>query len=110
MTTKLEQFLAKEKIDRRRIVVASRQIEKLGDEDRAIRLARRKVRSGKPTDADKETAAKRSRSGKPVSIVTIEKALAGKPLTSHQKQRVTRAINRILTQKKKSEVTNADLF
>jgi len=109
--SKLSDFLDKEKIDPRRVLVASRNIERLRPEDRRVRLARRKVRSGKNvTDADKEVAAQERRSGKPVTQPTMDAALAGGNLSGRAKQRVTDAVNHLLKAKKKSEVAVSDLF
>ena len=108
--SKLEEFLTKEKINHAQLKAASKRAEKLRHEDRAVKLAKKKVAGGKATDAQKELATKQRRSGKKLASATINKALAGKPLSKHAKKRLTRAVNAVLTQKKKAEVGVGDLF
>ena len=108
--SKLSDFLEKQKIDPRRVLVASKQVEAFRPEDRAIQLAKKRVKGGKPTDAEKETAAKKSRSGRAVTKPLLGRALAGETLTAKARGRVLRAVNHILTQKKADVVTAADLF
>ena len=91
--TKFAQFLATKKLDRRRIVVASRQIETLQPEDRAIKHAKRKPRSGRP-----------------VTNRAIDAALAGKAVSGPIKSRILRAVNRLLEQKKQEKVDLRAIF
>jgi len=69
MATKIEDFLKEKKIDPRRILVASAEIERLHPEDRAIRLAKRKARKSEDAATKKKEglAAKKPRSGRPVT-------------------------------------------
>lgn len=108
--SKLSDFLDESKIDARRLLIASRQIERLRPEDRRVKLARRRVRGGKASDAEKELAAKERRSGKPVTRPTLNAALAGEKVSSKAKKRITAAVNQILQQKKKDRVEVSDLF
>jgi len=109
--TKLNEFLTKQKIDPRRVLLASRKVESARPEDREIRRARRAVKMGeKPSDAMKAMAEKKPRSGKPVTPPTLDKALVGKPLSGAAKTRIARAVNQILADKKKGEVAVSDLF
>lgn len=109
--SKLSEFLEKQKIDPRRVLTISRNIERMGPEDRAVRLARRRVRRGKKvTDTDKEIASKSRSSGKPVTQPTMDAALAGRDVSGRAKKRVTNAVNQILEQKKKPQVSVQDLF
>ena len=111
LMSKLNDFLTKEKIDHRRLRSASKKEEALRPEDRAVRLARRAVRGeGQATDTEKELAAKAVRSGRPVAPPTLQKALRGDKVSSAAKARITRAVNRVLKARKKSEVAAADLF
>jgi len=59
--SKLSDYLKKNKIDARRVVAASKSIEGLRPEDRAIRLTRKQTKADKDgvTDALKELAAKK---------------------------------------------------
>src|SRR5579863_1911489 len=66
--TKFAQFLATKKIDRRRLLAASRKLETLHPEDRAIRLKKRQLRvaaAGGAEGGAKET--RKPRSGRPVT-------------------------------------------
>lgn len=107
---KLSDFLSAQKIDTRRVLIASKKLEALGDEDRAVRFARIRVKKNKATDAQKEKAQTKGKSGKSVSGPLLGRALAGKEIPSAAKTRITRAVNRILEQKKKSTVRLEDLF
>jgi hypothetical protein len=108
--SKLSEYLEKQKIDPRRILIASRQIERFTREDYAVRRARQVVKKGKPTDAQKSLAEKRARSGRPVTRPSLDKALRGERISSTTRSRIVRALNRILSQKKKSEVSASDVF
>jgi hypothetical protein len=105
MSSKLEQFLSDKKIDQRQLLSVSKDLESLRDEDRAIRLARRKKGEG---EEKKET--KKPRSGKPITPVTLGKIFANKAVTGPTKTRVLRAVNTILERKKQPAVALADLF
>ena len=68
MATKIEDFLKEKKIDPRRVLVASAEIERLRLEDRSIRLAKRAARKSEDPAKKKEgLAAKKPRSGRPVT-------------------------------------------
>lgn len=110
--TKLSDFLKKQKIDSRRVLVASRDIEQLRREDRVIKLAKHRAKSDDEAakEAAKEAAAKKPRSGRPVSLPTLARAIEGGSLSGAAKTRIVRAVNAVLTTKKKSEVTLRDLF
>jgi hypothetical protein len=106
--SKLSDYLTQQKIDPRRVIVASRDIEKMRREDRAVRLAKKRVKGGDETA--KEAAEKERRSGRAVSQPTLDRALTGGALSPAAKTRIVRAVNAVLTQKKKSEVALRDLF
>jgi hypothetical protein len=106
MASKFQQYLSDNKIDPRRVLVASRLVERLRPEDRAVRLARR--RSKKDENAEKPTG--KPRSGRPVTEPLLALALAGKPLTGPAKTRLLRAVNRVLEQKKKDPADLKALF
>lgn len=109
--SKLSDFLDSNGIDPRRILVASKKIERLLNEDRAILAAQRRVGKGRASDAEKETAKGKRRSGRPVSPALLHDAIAGKPVTAGGRKRITRALNHVLEQKKKgTQVTSSDLF
>ena len=110
--TKLADFLKKQKIDARRVLAASHDLETLRFEDRVIKQAKVVAKSGdeKAKEAAKETAAKKPRSGRPVSAPTLDRALTGGALPGAAKTRILRAVNVVLTKKKKNEATLRDLF
>jgi hypothetical protein len=108
--SKFSDFLKTQKIDSRRVLLASKDHESFRSEDRAVRLAERLVKRGIASDAQKATAEKERRSGRPVTRPTLARAMAGGKLSGAARKRLTRAVNLVLKQKKKSEVTNADLF
>jgi hypothetical protein len=113
MSSRFSEFLGNEKIDPRRIIVASRQIERLRPEDRQIRLKKRLSRkSDAPApaaDAEKVEAVKR-RSGRTITPRLLQQAQAGSPLSGPQKTRLLRAINRVLEQKKREPVDLRKVF
>ena len=98
------------RIDPRRVLAASKKAEALTGEDRQIRLARHKARGGKPTDAEKALAEKKPRSGKSITPPTMARALRGEKVSGAAKTRITRAVNAVLTTKKKDAVSLRDLF
>jgi hypothetical protein len=100
MATKFQEFLSTHKIDTRRLLAASSAIERLRPEDRAIRMK-------KPAEGEEK---KKPRSGRPVTPRLLESVLAGKPVSGPAKQRLVRAINRVLEQKKKDSVDFRALF
>ena len=106
--SKFKDYLGKKKVDPRRILVASKKLEALRPEDRAIRLARHQARKG--DEKAKEAAATKPRSGRAVSQPTLDRALRGDKLSSATRARVLRAVNAVLAQKKKGEASAADLF
>ncbi len=108
--SKLSDFLTKQKIDPRRIVAVSKRLESHRVEDRSIRLARRRVKGTKATDAEKEHAEKKMRSGRPVAPPALARAMRGDAMSSHAKKRIARAVNHVLATKKKPEVGVGDLF
>jgi hypothetical protein len=110
--TKFADFLKKQKIDARRVLSASQDLEQLRPEDRIVKLAKVRAKSGdeKAKEAAKETAAKKPRSGRAVSAPTLDRALTGGTVRGATKTRILRAVNAVLTQKKKNEATIRDLF
>ncbi len=112
MATKIEDFLKERKIDPRRILVASAEIERLRPEDRKIRLAKRAARKSEDAAAKKKEglAAQKPRSGRPVTKEAIDAAFAGKNISGPQKTRILRALNVVLEQKKQEKVELSALF
>jgi hypothetical protein len=111
MATKFEDFLKEKKIDPRRLLVASTEIEKLRLQDRKIRLAKRVARKSEDAAKKKEgLAAEKPRSGRPVTHEAIQAAFAGKSISGPQKTRILRALNAVLEQKKLEKVELAAIF
>jgi hypothetical protein len=110
--SKLSDYLKKQKIDARRVLAASGELEALRHEDRVIRLAKKVAKTGdeKAKEAAKEVAAKKPRSGRPVSRPTLDRALGEGKISGPAKTRILRAVNHVLTTKKKSEAGLRDLF
>ena len=106
--SKFSQLLASKKIDPRRILVASRQIEKLTSEDRLIRLNKRRAKSGEGDKEEKES--RKPHTGRPVTQRALDAALAGAEVSGPTKSRLLRAVNRVLEQKKQEQVDLKALF
>lgn len=110
MANKFAQFLQDNKIDPRRLIVASHELEKLRPEDRKAKLAKRRVKAGKATAPEGEAKPGKPRSGRPVTQRLLASVTAGKPVTGPAKTRVLRALNKVLEQKKKSAVELKSIF
>jgi hypothetical protein len=106
--SKFSDYLQTKKIDPRRILVASRDIENLRPADRSTRLAKKRAKGGDETA--KEAAAAERRSGRAVSRPTLDRALTGATVSPAAKTRILRALQAVLTQKKLGEVALRDLF
>jgi hypothetical protein len=106
MASKFEQFLTDKKIDPRRVMIASRLIERLRPEDRSLKL---KKRLGKKAEGG-EKATGKPRSGRPVTPRLLAQATGGKKVSGAQKTRLLRAVNRILEQKKQPAAELKALF
>ncbi len=112
MSTKFQAFLGDKKIDPRRVIAASHDLERLRPEDRAIRLAKRAARKSEDAEKKKKEglAAKKPRSGRPVTDRAIAAAIAGKKVSGPMKTRILKAVNHILGQKKQEPVDLRALF
>ena len=112
MANKFSQFLSENKIDPRRLIVASRAIERLRPEDRKARLEKRiaKKSDAKPAAGEEAKTAEKRRSGHPVTPRLVEAVTVGKPVSGAAKTRLLRALNRVLEQKKQKPVDLRALF
>ncbi|HWO12745.1 MAG TPA: hypothetical protein VNN80_24775 [Polyangiaceae bacterium] len=113
MSSRFSEFLSTENIDPRRLLVASRQIERLRPEDRAVRLKKRlgkKSGEAPAPAAEGQEAAPKRRSGRAVTSRLLQAAQAGGSLSGPQKTRLLRALNRVLEQKKKEPVELRKVF
>jgi hypothetical protein len=109
--TKFAKFIAAKKLDPRRIMSASHELESLRPEDRAIRLNKRRARVAAAEGSDnvqKET--RKPRSGRPVTQRAIDAAMSGGELAGPTKTRILRAVNHLLEQKKQEKVDLRTLF
>jgi hypothetical protein len=113
MSSKFAQFLEKNKIDARRLLAASKQIEGLQAEDRALKLSKRRAKAtpapGGAAAAEGEKP-KKPRSGRPVTPRLVQAAGAGKPVGGPAKTRLLRAVNHILEQKKQEKIDLRAIF
>ncbi|HVR20635.1 MAG TPA: hypothetical protein VMS65_13085 [Polyangiaceae bacterium] len=117
MASKFAQFLKDNKIDPRRLIVASRGIERLKLEDRKLKLAKRQAKSaasGQPAapaaEGEEKKAPQKPRSGRPVTSRVLEAATEGKAIPAPSKNRLLRAVNRLLELKKKPAVDLRAIF
>lgn len=108
MANKLETFLTENKITQNRLIVASRQIERLRPEDRSIKLKQSQAR--KSEDGKKPEGLAKPRSGRTLTAPGVERALRGDRVAGPMKTRILRAVNRVLEQRKKDAVTLDALF
>jgi hypothetical protein len=110
MASKFQEFLKDKKIDARRILVASAEIERLRREDRGIRLTKRQARKGEDADAKKKAAELKPRTGRPITQRAIDAVLAGKTVSGPVKTRILRALNHVLETKKQEKIELAAIF
>lgn len=110
MASKFAQFLTDNKIDPRRLAAASRSLERLRPTDRAARLARRNAKKSETKPAEGAEKPAKPRSGRPATGRLLAAATAGKPVSGPAKNRLLRAVNRLLEQKKKSATDLKSLF
>ncbi len=109
--TKFAQFIAAKKLDKRRILAVSWQLERLQPEDRAIRLNKRRAKGAAGEggeNAPKET--RKPRTGRPVTQRAIDAAVKGGQLSGPTKTRILRAVNYLLEQKKQEKIDLRALF
>jgi hypothetical protein len=105
--SKLSTFLSTNKLNSKRLLAVSHELETLRPEDRALKAARRRNKSAE--GADKKDVAK-PRSGRAVTPRALGAALAGTAISGPTKQRILRAVNYLLEQKKKDKVELKTLF
>jgi hypothetical protein len=109
VASKFSQFMADNKLDQRRILAASRALEKLRPEDRRIRLEKRRGRKKEGGDPAAKNLTK-PRSGRPVTTRLLNDIEAGKPVAGPAKTRLLRAVNRVLEQKKREPIQLKAIF
>jgi hypothetical protein len=111
-TNKLKSFLETNKLDSRRLLAVSHKLETLQREDRKIKLGKRKGKGDAEGGEKKEAGEKpaKPRSGRPVTQRALQAALTGGTISGPTKQRILRAVNYLLEQKKKDKVELKTLF
>jgi hypothetical protein len=109
MASKFEQFLQENQIDARRVITASREVERLRPVDRQIKLKKYLVKAGKAGEGAQAPTDKR-RSGRPVTQRLLNDLAGGKRVSGAAKTRLLRAVNRLLEQKKKDPIDLRVLF
>ena len=110
MSSKFTQFIEQEKIAPRRLLSASRQVERLRREDRKTRLVRRQAKGGDTPAAEAAKTTAKPRSGRQVTDRLLREAAEGKAIPGPAKTRLLRAVNRVLEQRKKPTVDLRALF
>lgn len=111
MASKFADFLKENKIDARRVLSSSRQIESLRVEDRKVYLAKKRAKGEESSSGDeKKSDQPKPRSGRPVTDRLLSSASSGGKVSGPAKTRLLRAVNRILEQQKKSVVDLRALF
>jgi hypothetical protein len=112
-TNKLATFLDSNKLNAQRLLAVSHKLETLQRADRTIKLGQRQGKkaadAGTAVDGEKKEKVK-PRSGRPVTPRALASALGGKVVSGPTKQRILRAINFLLEQKKKDKVELKTLF
>ena len=112
-TNKLSSFLDSNKLNPQRLLAVSHKLETLQREDRNIKLGKRQGKkaadAGTAKEGDKKETGK-PRSGRPVTSRALATAMAGKTISGPTKQRILRAVNYLLEQKKKDKVELRALF
>lgn len=112
-TNKLATFLDTNKLNPKRLLAVSHKLETLQREDRSIKLAKRQgkkaAEAGTAKEGDKPESNK-PRTGRPVTQRALDTALKGGTLSGPAKQRILRAVNYLLEQKKKDKVELKTLF
>jgi hypothetical protein len=105
--SKLQTFLSQNKLNPKRLLAVSHTLETLQKEDRTLKLQRRRNKTAE--GAEKKEVGK-PRSGRAVTPRALDSALAGTAISGPTKQRILRAVNYLLEQKKKDKVELKALF
>lgn len=108
--SKFSDFLKTKKIDARRLVAVSKDLEQLRPEDRAHKLLKVQAKAGSDVAKAKLEGKSKPRSGRPLTQPTLDAAVKGDEVNGPAKTRILRAVNTLLKTKKAAEVTLKDLF
>jgi hypothetical protein len=111
--TKLATFLTSNKLNSKRLLAVSHKLETLQIADRRIKLEKKRAKKG-AADGGAEGGEKKElgkpRSGRPVTSRALDAAIAGDAVSGPTTQRILRAVNYLLEQKKKDKVDLRQLF
>lgn len=105
--SKLQTFLSENKLNPKRLLAVSHTLEALRQDDRAIKLEKRR---GRKAEGGEKKELPKPRSGRPITPRALEDALAGTAISGPTKTRILRAVNHVLEQKKKDKVELRALF
>jgi hypothetical protein len=105
--SKFQSFLNEKKLNPKRLLAVSHKLETLRKEDRTLKIER--LRSKKAEGGEKKEIAK-PRSGRAVTERAMSAALKGGDISGPTKQRILRAVNYLLEQKKQDKVELKTLF
>ena len=105
--SKLQTFLSEKKLNPKRLLAVSHLLETLRKEDRNLKLERHRAK--KAEGGEKKEVAK-PRSGRAVTPRALDTALGGGAISGPTKQRILRAVNHLLEQKKQDKVDLRALF
>jgi hypothetical protein len=113
--SKLDAFLTTNKLNQKRLLAVSHTLETYKREDRDIKLAKRRAKAGAadaaaPAEGAEAKPVGKPRSGRPVTPRALAAALTGGTISGPTKQRILRAVNYLLEQKKKDKVDLKALF
>ena len=109
MASKFSEFLQEHNIDERRLLIASKHLERLRPEDRRLRRQKTNTEAAASND-DAPAEPSKARSGRPVTHRLLATATAGGAISGPAKTRLLRAVNRVLEQKKQDPVDLRALF
>lgn len=107
--SKLGDLLKKHKIDPRRVVSASRDLERRSPADRKLARDKALLKAGKIEKND-ELAKAKPRSGRPVTAPMMTRATAGQTVPGPVKTRIVKAVNSLLEAKKQAAIGLRDAF
>lgn len=109
--SKLSTFLTSNKLNPKRLLAVSHKLETLQKADRDVKLARRRAKGAEGGESAEKKETGKPRSGRPVTPRALDAALAGdRTISGPTKQRILRAVNHLLEQKKKDKVDLRTLF
>lgn len=107
--SKLGDYLKNHKIDARRVISASKSLEQQTADDKKLVAKKALMKAGK-LEKDEAVLKQKPHSGRPVTGPMMARAVAGQAVPGPVKTRIVRAVNALLTAKKKPEAKLHDLF